>query len=187
MWETGRSMDHRQPTAAPTISHSQAMWAWTPHSGEATYRLTILWWKCGCGKGGSFTRTRAHSARGCHTRFYPGKNHRTPSQAPSHSGLSSLRVFTGGDRTVRGYEFEQLSPANDEGASIGGRYLISGSIEGDYFFTRKYGIAAFFDHGNAVNSIDDPLESSFGLGFRYRTPVGVLRIDVARPMRFSLG
>ena len=94
----------------------------------------------------------------------------------------SQRFFTGGDHTVRGYEFEQLSPSNDEGASIGGRYLISGSVEGDYFFTQKYGIAAFFDHGNAVNSLDDPLESSFGLGFRYRTPVGVLRIDVARPM-----
>ena len=94
----------------------------------------------------------------------------------------SQRFFTGGDRTIRGYAFEQLSPLNEDGASIGGRYLLSGTVEGDYFFNSKYGVAAFFDHGNAVNSLDDKLESGFGLGFRYRTPVGVLRIDVARPL-----
>ncbi|MFK8029589.1 MAG: autotransporter assembly complex family protein [Gammaproteobacteria bacterium] len=93
----------------------------------------------------------------------------------------SQRFFTGGDRTVRGYGFEQLSPEDADGRDVGGRYLLAASIEADYFFNDKYGAAVFFDHGNAVNSLQDALKSSVGVGFRLRTPVGVLRIDGARP------
>lgn len=93
----------------------------------------------------------------------------------------SQRFFTGGDRTVRGYGFEQLSPLNADGESVGGRYLLSASVEADYFFNRKYGVAVFIDHGNAINDWSDTLKSGYGAGFRYRTPVGVLRVDAARP------
>ncbi|MEM7084090.1 MAG: outer membrane protein assembly factor [Pseudomonadota bacterium] len=94
----------------------------------------------------------------------------------------SQRFFSGGDRTVRGYGFESLSPLDAEGASVGGRYLLGASVEADYFFNDKYGIAAFFDHGGAVNSLGDALRSGVGLGFRYRTPIGVLRIDGAHAL-----
>src|SRR5690606_29464816 len=85
----------------------------------------------------------------------------------------SQRFFTGGDRTVRGYGFQDLSPENEFGDDVGGRYLLVGSVEVDYLVFGNFGLAAFFDTGNATNtSPGDNLVSSVGLGLRYRSPVG---------------
>ncbi len=92
----------------------------------------------------------------------------------------SLRFFAGGDQSVRGYDFRTLSPTNEQGDRIGGRYLIAGSLEYQYEFIESWRAAVFVDHGNAVDSWNDPLETSLGIGVRWVSPIGPIRLDFAR-------
>ncbi|WP_323752064.1 autotransporter assembly complex family protein [Marinobacter sp.] len=99
----------------------------------------------------------------------------------------SLRFFAGGDQTVRGYAYESLSPENSDGDVVGGRYLIVGSAEYQYEFTKNWRLAAFIDEGNAVNDVFDPLATGVGIGIRWVSPVGPLRLDFAEGLNESLG
>jgi translocation and assembly module TamA len=92
---------------------------------------------------------------------------------------SSLRFFAGGDNSIRGFDYESLGPENDLDEVIGGRYLAVGSIEYEHMFVQNWGGAIFTDFGNALNSWSDPLEYSVGIGIRWRSPVGLIRVDVA--------
>ena len=94
----------------------------------------------------------------------------------------SQRFFAGGDRNVRGYEYEQLAPVDANGATVGGRYLLVGTVELDYLIRGNYGAAVFVDAGNASNDPWPDLRRSVGVGFRWRSPVGMVRIDVAHPL-----
>lgn len=109
----------------------------------------------------------------------------------------SQRFFAGGSRSVRGYSYQSISPTNDDNDDIGGRYLATGSVEGDWFFYKKFGVAAFFDAGDVENSLGDlDFKKGVGIGFRWGSPVGMVRLDVAHPLdgshspvhiHFSLG
>ncbi|MEO9750561.1 MULTISPECIES: autotransporter assembly complex family protein [Marinobacter] len=99
----------------------------------------------------------------------------------------SLRFFAGGDQTVRGYGYETLSPRNSEDVAIGGRYLMVGSVEYQYEFTENWRVAAFVDEGNAMDDLSDPLATSVGLGIRWISPVGPLRLDVAKGLDPEFG
>jgi translocation and assembly module TamA len=93
---------------------------------------------------------------------------------------ASNRFFTGGDNSVRGYEYKSLAPENEDGDLIGGKYLLVGSVEYDYNIYKKWYLATFFDIGNAFNdasSID--ASSGAGVGIRWASPVGMVRVDVA--------
>lgn len=92
---------------------------------------------------------------------------------------SSLRFFAGGDSSIRGFDFESLGPLGDDGQVEGGRYLAVGSVEYEQMIVGNWGAAIFSDFGNAMNSWDDPLEYSVGIGARWRSPIGLIRIDVA--------
>ncbi len=92
----------------------------------------------------------------------------------------SLRFFAGGDQSVRGYGYETLSPENEDGDAVGGRYLVVGSGEYQYQFADRWRAAVFVDHGNAVDDLFDPLATGVGMGVRWISPVGPLRLDVAR-------
>lgn len=92
---------------------------------------------------------------------------------------ASLRFFAGGDNSIRGYDYQSLGPENAAGEVIGGRYLIVGSIEYEQFVYKDWGVAAFVDFGNAVNDFSDPLEVGTGLGLRWLSPVGLIKVDVA--------
>ncbi len=92
---------------------------------------------------------------------------------------SSLRFFAGGDSSIRGFDFESLGPLGDDGLVEGGRYLAVGSVEYEQMIVGNWGAAVFSDFGNAINSWDDPLEYSVGVGVRWRSPIGLIRIDVA--------
>lgn len=94
----------------------------------------------------------------------------------------SQRFFTGGDRTVRGYGFEELSPEDNFGNDIGGQYLMVGSVEADYLVKGNFGAAVFYDTGNATSTRSRDLVSGVGIGFRYRSPVGMIRLDLAHPL-----
>ncbi|HET7313306.1 autotransporter assembly complex family protein [Salinisphaera sp.] len=109
----------------------------------------------------------------------------------------SQRFFAGGSRSVRGYSYQSISPTNDDNEDIGGRYLAAGSIEGDWFFYKKFGVAAFFDAGDVTNHFGNfDFKRGVGIGFRWGSPVGMVRLDLAHPLddpnnsfriHFSLG
>ena len=91
------------------------------------------------------------------------------------------RFFAGGDQSVRGYGYQKLAPEDDSGDVVGGQYLASGSIELDYLFAGNFGAAVFVDSGNAADEFLPSLKTGAGIGFRWRSPVGMLRIDIAHP------
>lgn len=94
----------------------------------------------------------------------------------------SQRFFTGGDQTVRGFAYEELSPVNEDGRRIGGRYLAVASVEADRRLGGQWYGAAFVDTGNAMMSFSESLETSAGFGIRYASPVGMIRLDLAKPV-----
>ena len=95
---------------------------------------------------------------------------------------ASVRFFAGGDRSVRGYEFESLGPTNDDNDVIGGSHLFTASLEIDYLFRPKWAVAAFADIGNAFNETDYDLKAGIGIGVRWYSPVGPIRLDFAHPL-----
>jgi translocation and assembly module TamA len=124
-----------------------------------------------------------------------------------------MRFFAGGEGSVRGFEYNELSPtqkyclSGTQGTQIcdfakaGGKDLITGSVEFDRDLPRNFAIATFFDYGNAFNHfgrqeqaivngqvITEPLlQYGAGIGFRFRLPVLTLGIDVAQPLSQSGG
>jgi translocation and assembly module TamA len=88
------------------------------------------------------------------------------------------RFRTGGDRSVRGYGFENLS-TNRNGAN----HLIVGSIEYEYRVGENWSLAAFYDIGNAFNELGNPkLRRGTGVGFRWYTLIGPVQFDIASPL-----
>jgi translocation and assembly module TamA len=110
---------------------------------------------------------------------------------------ASLRFFAGGDNSVRGYEFKSLGPLDDNGEVQGGKHLLTGSIEYEHpVVADDWWVAAFVDAGNAFDTDDVEMRAGYGVGVRWYSPVGRLRLDVAFPddteeddwrLHFSLG
>jgi translocation and assembly module TamA len=114
----------------------------------------------------------------------------------------SMRFFAGGDRSVRGFAYEELSPietvpvldaqghpvigpngvAATQTIRIGGKDIFTGTVEIERDLPRNFGIAVFADYGNAFNKFSDPLEYAAGVGVRYRLPVLTVGIDIAQPL-----
>ena len=95
----------------------------------------------------------------------------------------SLRFFAGGDQSVRGYDYQSLSPENSKGDRVGGRYMVAGSVEYQYSIAEKWRIATFVDQGNSFNKLELPnLKTGVGLGLRWVSPVGPIRLDLAHAM-----
>nr|WP_298166693.1 autotransporter assembly complex family protein [uncultured Pseudomonas sp.] len=95
----------------------------------------------------------------------------------------SLRFFAGGDQSVRGYDYQSLSPDNGQGDKIGGQYLFAASVEYQYSFAERWRVATFYDQGNAFDSLSAPsVKSAVGVGVRWVSPVGPLRLDLAHPL-----
>jgi translocation and assembly module TamA len=92
---------------------------------------------------------------------------------------SSLRFYAGGDQSVRGYAYNSLGPVDANGEVIGGPYLLVGSLEYQYRILEKWSLATFFDAGNAVDSFDGPYYNGAGVGLHWRSPVGLIRLDIA--------
>ena len=93
----------------------------------------------------------------------------------------SLRFYAGGDNSVRGYTYQSLGPKDASGNVIGGKNLLVGSLELEYAVTKNWSMALFYDAGNAFNNFEDlTWPQGAGLGVRYYTPVGPIRVDLAR-------
>lgn len=59
----------------------------------------------------------------------------------------SLRFYAGGDQSVRGFAYQSISPENDNGDRIGGKYLIATTAEYNYQFAKNWRAALFVDGG----------------------------------------
>lgn len=114
----------------------------------------------------------------------------------------SMRFFAGGDRSVRGFAYEELSPTQTvpvlgpTGAQligpngvpetqtirIGGKDILTGTVEVERDLPRNFGVAVFFDYGNAFDRFGDSLLYAAGVGMRYRLPVLTVGVDLAQPL-----
>ena len=92
-----------------------------------------------------------------------------------------LRFFAGGDRSVRGFDYQQIGETNETGGVIGGKYLTVASAEFEQYFLPKWGAAVFVDGGDAYSS-EFSANIGAGIGVRWRSPVGIVRVDVAMPV-----
>ncbi|MEN6624580.1 MAG: BamA/TamA family outer membrane protein, partial [Smithella sp.] len=93
----------------------------------------------------------------------------------------SVRFFAGGDHSIRGYAYQSLGPKDDKGNVVGGRNLLVGSVELERYIGRDWGAAVFYDTGNAFNNLGDfSAAQGAGIGIRYYSPIGPVRLDVAR-------
>lgn len=95
---------------------------------------------------------------------------------------ATLRFFAGGDQSVRGYAYNTLGPVDALGNVVGGPHLLVGSVEYEQQLSGKWSAAIFFDEGNALNTFRDPLKRGAGVGLRWRTPVGQIRVDIAEAL-----
>lgn len=98
----------------------------------------------------------------------------------------TLRYFTGGDYTVRGYAYNTIGPRAIPGdpysENVGGKYLLVLSGEYEQHIYQKLSGVIFLDAGNASNNFGGPLAMGAGFGVRYATPIGLIRFDLAKPL-----
>ena len=93
---------------------------------------------------------------------------------------TSIRYFSGGDQTVRGYKYESLGPVNEVGEVVGGKHKMAMSVEYDFPLTPSWKLAVFADTGNSFNDFTDyDLKTGAGLGIRWLSPIGPIRVDLA--------
>jgi translocation and assembly module TamA len=94
---------------------------------------------------------------------------------------ASQRFFAGGDNSIRGWALDGLGPRDPEtGRVVGGRYLAVGSLEYERKVHGPWSAAVFTDFGNAFDpDYSADWEQSAGLGLRFATPIGPVRLDVA--------
>ncbi len=94
-----------------------------------------------------------------------------------------LRFFAGGDRSIRGYPYQTIGPRNQDGKVIGGQNIAVASAEYEYYFKPNWGIATFVDTGDAFsNTSKFDLKIGAGVGVRWRSPVGMVRVDLGVPI-----
>ena len=108
-------------------------------------------------------------------------------------GVPAVYLFrAGGDQSVRGYGYQQLGEGKD---NVAARYLATAGAEYQYWFTPAWGGATFYDAGNAADTVKNLRpKSGYGLGVRYKSPVGPINVDAAYGqaihkyrLHFSLG
>ncbi|MDO6461442.1 autotransporter assembly complex family protein [Granulosicoccaceae sp. 1_MG-2023] len=92
---------------------------------------------------------------------------------------SSHRFYVGGDRSIRGFRYHSLSPEDEDGDLVGGRYMETGSLEYDYTIFGRWSVAAFVDAGRAFDHFDAAYHVGTGGGVRWQSPVGPIRLDIA--------
>ena len=99
----------------------------------------------------------------------------------------TYRFFAGGDRSVRGFGYDDLSPVTLSSTGteerVGGRDLFTSTFEVERDLPRNLGVAVFTDVGNAFNHFGDPLAWSVGVGVRFRLPVLTVGLDIAQALR----
>ncbi|MXN52945.1 BamA/TamA family outer membrane protein [Shinella sp. AETb1-6] len=99
---------------------------------------------------------------------------------------ATRRFFLGGGGTVRGYGYQEISPRNADNKLLGGRSYVAGSAEVRIGVTETIGVVPFIDVGTvSTDEVPDfkDIRAGAGIGLRYATPFGPLRLDVAVPLK----
>lgn len=95
----------------------------------------------------------------------------------------SFRFFAGGDRSIRGYSYQSISPEDKNGKLKGASKLITGSFEYQYNITGAWWGAVFVDTGEAIDKVDKTkFYTGSGIGVRWASPVGPIKFDLATPL-----
>ncbi len=106
------------------------------------------------------------------------------------------RFFAGGDQSVRGYSYEGIGLRDAQGQVIGGTRLAVASVEVEYRFLQKWGLATFYDAGSASDRLLADIRAGTGVGVRWLSPIGMIRLDAAvavdepghpKRLHFSIG
>ncbi len=96
------------------------------------------------------------------------------------------RIFGGGGGSIRGYGFHKVGPVNEQNVAVGGRSSLEVGVEVRVKITENLGVVPFIDAGNVYSAMlpeaNQPLLVGSGLGVRYYTPFGPLRLDVGMPV-----
>ncbi|GAA0854386.1 autotransporter assembly complex family protein [Aliiglaciecola litoralis] len=102
----------------------------------------------------------------------------------------SLRYFTGGDQSIRGFDYKELAPrgpatVNDQGNTVkgkllGGKYLNVASLEYSYPVSDNWRAMLFTDVGGASDKPFETIAYSFGIGASWMSPVGPIRLYLAK-------
>lgn len=98
----------------------------------------------------------------------------------------STRFYAGGGGSIRGYAYQSVGPLDSSNDPVGGRSVFETNAEIRYRATETIGIVAFVDMGDSyastLPSFSSPLQVGAGLGLRYYTPIGPVRLDVGVPV-----
>jgi translocation and assembly module TamA len=95
------------------------------------------------------------------------------------------RFYAGGSGTIRGYRYQGVGPVFPDGNPVGGTAINAGTVEFRQRFGMNFGTAFFLDGGNVsqnLNPLGGQLRFGAGVGVRYYTPIGPIRVDVAVPI-----
>ena len=95
----------------------------------------------------------------------------------------SLRFYAGGDNSVRGYGWREIGPRTRNGMgetyALGARNVVTASVEYERYFAGPWGAAVFIDSGSAFDGKRPDMRTGVGIGLRWRSPVGPVRVDIA--------
>ena len=188
-WQT----ELREPDgAAPVTSRAlvpNGMWTWRHLDSQLEPRAgTILQLQAGGGAKAALSDQNFVRLHGRWQQYIPLGRHNTLSLraelgrtfADSRQHIAQDYLFrTGGTGSVRGYAYQSLG-IKEGSATVGGRYLAVASAELTHWLDDNWGIAAFVDAGDAVDSLTDArLALGYGLGARWRSPAGPIGADLA--------
>lgn len=100
--------------------------------------------------------------------------------APARDGIPAELLFrAGGDQSLRGYRYQSIGVTEGQ-AIVGGRYLAIGGAEYIRWIDPQWGVAAFFEIGDAFDKRSAlALKRGYGVGARWRSPVGPINFDLA--------
>ena len=101
------------------------------------------------------------------------------------------RFFLGGRTTVRGYAQDTLGPKGADGNPTGGNAFLMENLELRTSLGKNFGLVTFLDGGNVWVKMNEmkltDLKFTAGLGLRYNTPVGPVRIDYGQKLQREKG
>jgi translocation and assembly module TamA len=101
------------------------------------------------------------------------------------------RIYAGGGNSIRGFGYQRVGPLDSSNNPIGGKSAIEFGVEARLRFTKTWGGVLFVEGGNVFRDLspdfNEPFRWGAGAGVRYKSPIGLLRLDLATPLNRRTG